>query len=204
MRVAFVGLGVMGFPMAGHLAAKGHEVTRRLVLFELGKRPLQLGGGLVFAVVDLALCQRLGRLLSPYLEDRLEVFRYLTHRGCRHVREDVALEVNDAPLPLGAGQLTSHRGLYPLVALDPPYAERAILAPLSGLAPWLAPFVGAGFAPEDQDRLAMLMRIILLQPVLLLVLVALCGRERLFLSGSPSLLRARLMVAVETSVPCSS
>jgi 3-hydroxyisobutyrate dehydrogenase-like beta-hydroxyacid dehydrogenase len=26
-RVAFVGLGVMGFPMAGHLARKGHEVT---------------------------------------------------------------------------------------------------------------------------------------------------------------------------------
>ena len=26
-RVAFVGLGVMGFPMAGHLAAKGHDVT---------------------------------------------------------------------------------------------------------------------------------------------------------------------------------
>ncbi|MCY3858365.1 MAG: NAD(P)-dependent oxidoreductase [Gammaproteobacteria bacterium] len=26
-RVAFVGLGVMGFPMAGHLAAAGHEVT---------------------------------------------------------------------------------------------------------------------------------------------------------------------------------
>ena len=26
-RCAFVGLGVMGFPMAGHLAAKGHEVT---------------------------------------------------------------------------------------------------------------------------------------------------------------------------------
>ncbi len=26
-RVAFVGLGVMGFPMAGHLAGKGHEVT---------------------------------------------------------------------------------------------------------------------------------------------------------------------------------
>ncbi|HET7768694.1 MAG TPA: murein biosynthesis integral membrane protein MurJ [Chloroflexota bacterium] len=35
------------------------------------------------------------------------------------------------------------------------------------LAPWLAPFVGAGFAPEDQDRLALLVRIILLQPVLL-------------------------------------
>jgi 3-hydroxyisobutyrate dehydrogenase-like beta-hydroxyacid dehydrogenase len=26
-RVAFIGLGVMGFPMAGHLASKGHEVT---------------------------------------------------------------------------------------------------------------------------------------------------------------------------------
>jgi 3-hydroxyisobutyrate dehydrogenase len=26
-RVAFIGLGVMGFPMAGHLAAKGHEAT---------------------------------------------------------------------------------------------------------------------------------------------------------------------------------
>ncbi len=27
MKVAFIGLGVMGYPMAGHLAAKGHEVT---------------------------------------------------------------------------------------------------------------------------------------------------------------------------------
>ena len=27
MKVAFLGLGVMGFPMAGHLAAKGHQVT---------------------------------------------------------------------------------------------------------------------------------------------------------------------------------
>ncbi|HEY6981870.1 NAD(P)-binding domain-containing protein, partial [Reyranella sp.] len=26
-KVAFLGLGVMGFPMAGHLAAKGHEVV---------------------------------------------------------------------------------------------------------------------------------------------------------------------------------
>ncbi len=30
-------------------------------------------------------------------------------------------------------------GSFDLVVLDPPYAERAILAPLSGLAPWLAP-----------------------------------------------------------------
>ena len=27
VRVAFLGLGVMGFPMAGHLAKAGHEVT---------------------------------------------------------------------------------------------------------------------------------------------------------------------------------
>lgn len=27
MKVAFIGLGVMGYPMAGHLAAAGHEVT---------------------------------------------------------------------------------------------------------------------------------------------------------------------------------
>ena len=26
-RIAFIGLGVMGFPMAGHLAAKGYNVT---------------------------------------------------------------------------------------------------------------------------------------------------------------------------------
>ena len=26
-KVAFIGLGVMGFPMAGHLAAKDHRVT---------------------------------------------------------------------------------------------------------------------------------------------------------------------------------
>ncbi len=26
-KVAFLGLGVMGYPMAGHLAAAGHEVT---------------------------------------------------------------------------------------------------------------------------------------------------------------------------------
>ena len=27
MKAAFVGLGVMGFPMAGHLARAGHEVS---------------------------------------------------------------------------------------------------------------------------------------------------------------------------------
>ena len=27
MKLAFIGLGVMGYPMAGHLVAAGHEVT---------------------------------------------------------------------------------------------------------------------------------------------------------------------------------
>ena len=27
MKVTFLGLGVMGYPMAGHLQAKGHQVT---------------------------------------------------------------------------------------------------------------------------------------------------------------------------------
>ncbi|HEX3919990.1 MAG TPA: NAD(P)-binding domain-containing protein, partial [Caulobacteraceae bacterium] len=27
MKTAFIGLGVMGFPMAGHLARAGHEVA---------------------------------------------------------------------------------------------------------------------------------------------------------------------------------
>ncbi|MCE3249401.1 MAG: garR, partial [Geminicoccaceae bacterium] len=26
-RCAFIGLGIMGYPMAGHLQAKGHQVT---------------------------------------------------------------------------------------------------------------------------------------------------------------------------------
>ena len=44
------------------------------------------------------------RLLALYLEDHLEVLRYLSHPGGRHVREDdIALEVyGTAPLPLGA------------------------------------------------------------------------------------------------------
>ena len=37
-KVAFLGLGVMGFPMAGHLAAKGHDVGR-LVAEGLARAP---------------------------------------------------------------------------------------------------------------------------------------------------------------------
>lgn len=48
-------------------------------------------------------------------------------------------------------------------------ALAATIGALLGIvfAPWLAPIVGAGFEPEDQARLALLMRIILVQPVLL-------------------------------------
>ncbi|HET6315059.1 MAG TPA: lipid II flippase MurJ, partial [Chloroflexota bacterium] len=38
---------------------------------------------------------------------------------------------------------------------------------LAALTPWLAPFVGAGFDPPEQARLALLMRILLVQPILL-------------------------------------
>src|SRR5215207_8219632 len=55
--------------------------------------------------------------LSPHLEDRFEVLGYLRHRGGRHVREHVALEVDDAPLPVHPRQLAPDSGLYPLVVV---------------------------------------------------------------------------------------
>jgi 3-hydroxyisobutyrate dehydrogenase-like beta-hydroxyacid dehydrogenase len=45
MRVAFIGLGVMGFPMAGHLAAAGHEVTVFNRTLEKAQRWLSLHPG---------------------------------------------------------------------------------------------------------------------------------------------------------------
>src|SRR3712207_8885121 len=55
------------------------------------------------------------RSRPPYLEDRLYVLGHLCHRGGRHVSQDVAFEMNGAPLPLGTGQLTGDRCLYPFV-----------------------------------------------------------------------------------------
>ncbi len=61
-KVAFLGLGVMGFPMAGHLKAKGHEVTvynRTLAKAEawvekhggkLGKTPAEAAEGAEFVM----------------------------------------------------------------------------------------------------------------------------------------------------------
>jgi 3-hydroxyisobutyrate dehydrogenase len=45
MKVAFVGLGVMGFPMAGHLAAGGHEVSVYNRSPEKAQRWVQQHGG---------------------------------------------------------------------------------------------------------------------------------------------------------------
>jgi 3-hydroxyisobutyrate dehydrogenase len=51
MKVAFVGLGVMGFPMAGHLAAAGHEVSVFNRSPEKARRWVARHGGRVGATV---------------------------------------------------------------------------------------------------------------------------------------------------------
>src|SRR5215210_2856619 len=61
--------------------------------------------------------QGLRRLLAPDLEDGLQILGDLRHRGGRHVREHVALEMDHAPLPPYSRQLTGHRRLYPLVVV---------------------------------------------------------------------------------------
>ena len=46
MKVGFIGLGIMGRPMAGHLLKGGHALS----VFDLGKVPEELtGGGARFA-----------------------------------------------------------------------------------------------------------------------------------------------------------
>src|SRR5215212_4432923 len=50
-----------------------------------------------------------GRLLTPHLEDGLEVLGHLAHLARRHAREHVALEMHHAPLPLYSRQLACHR-----------------------------------------------------------------------------------------------
>jgi hypothetical protein len=49
------------------------------------------------------------RLLALDLEDRLQVLGDLRHPGARNMREHVALDLNDAPLPPYAQQLARHR-----------------------------------------------------------------------------------------------
>src|SRR5215210_2945949 len=61
--------------------------------------------------------QSFRRLLTADLEDRLQILGYLCHRGGRHVSQDVAFEMNGAPLPLGARQLAKDGGLYPFVVI---------------------------------------------------------------------------------------
>jgi 3-hydroxyisobutyrate dehydrogenase len=51
MKIAFVGLGVMGFPMAGHLARKGHELSVFNRSPEKAKRWVETHGGRACATV---------------------------------------------------------------------------------------------------------------------------------------------------------
>src|SRR5436309_1319964 len=54
MKVAFVGLGVMGFPMAGHLAKAGHEVSVFNRSFEKSARWAETHGGRACATITEA------------------------------------------------------------------------------------------------------------------------------------------------------
>ena len=51
MKLAFIGLGVMGFPMAGHLKAKGHEVSVFNRSPEKAKRWVETHGGRAGATI---------------------------------------------------------------------------------------------------------------------------------------------------------
>jgi hypothetical protein len=57
------------------------------------------------------------RLLAPDFEDRLQVLGDLCYLGGRNMREPVALDLNDAPLPPYAQQLARHRSLDALVVV---------------------------------------------------------------------------------------
>ncbi len=61
MRVAFIGLGVMGFPMAGHLARAGHEVRVYNRSPEKARRWVEAHGGAAGATVSETTegCQRI-------------------------------------------------------------------------------------------------------------------------------------------------
>ena len=54
MKTAFIGLGVMGFPMAGHLKAAGHEVAVYNRTFEKARRWAEKHGGQAFETIAQA------------------------------------------------------------------------------------------------------------------------------------------------------
>ena len=58
MKVAFIGLGVMGFPMAGHLAKAGHEVAVFNRTAEKGRRWAATHGGVAAATIAEAVAGR--------------------------------------------------------------------------------------------------------------------------------------------------
>ena len=51
MKTAFIGLGVMGFPMAGHLKAAGHEVAVYNRSPDKARRWAEKHGGAAFATI---------------------------------------------------------------------------------------------------------------------------------------------------------
>jgi len=51
MKTAFIGLGVMGFPMAGHLKAAGHEVSVYNRTFEKARKWAEKHGGQAFETI---------------------------------------------------------------------------------------------------------------------------------------------------------
>src|SRR5215213_3866303 len=100
---------------AGMVAPRVAKVDESVIYASLKHRN-RLGVALLVER-DEFLGQGSCRLLSSYLEDRRKVLCYLAHLTRGHMREDVALEVNCAPLPLGAGQLACDRTLYALVVV---------------------------------------------------------------------------------------
>src|SRR5215210_6172633 len=109
------------------------------------RKPKPLSGSERAVKLHELLGQSFRVLLSPHLEERLQVFGHLCNRGSWHVGEHVAFEVDDAPLPLHSRQLPEGRRLYPLVLVvdhrvyslqvpiqeEPPEQEGEYAAPLS-------------------------------------------------------------------------